>query len=449
MSAAESSGARAAAHAWLLRVRAGSEHMDFSPGNTPELDALDGRERGLAFELVTGTVKRRNSLDAVLDRFSKTSVKRTPAAVREALRLGAFQLLYLDRVPAHAAVDESVSLVSRAGKPTRGYVNAVLRKVASDGKAALADLTTGETTAALALRHSHPEWMVKLLVDELGADEAEAMLAAGNRAPERCLRVNPAAGDDLPGLLAADGVETSAAPLVAGALLYDGAPLQTSRAFRDGLVTPQSQGSQLAGLAALGGAPAATDVADLCAAPGTKTSQLALALPGARVVALDSDPRRVDAMRANLARQHVENAEVVLGDALAPFGDERRFALVLVDAPCTGFGTLASRPDLRWRRKPADVARLAKLQCALVRRAGELAAPGAAVTYAVCTITRAETLGVLDEVLADGGWLLDDLGAEFPQAAHPRHAACLLTSPSRHGTSGFFVARLRREGASG
>ena len=346
MSAAGGGGARTAAHAWLLRARTGGEHMDFSPGNTPELEGLETRERALAFELVTGTVKRRNSLDAVLDRFSKTPVKRTPAPVREALRLGAFQLLYLDRVPAHAAVDESVRLVSGAGKPTRGYVNAVLRRVAADGAAVLDELGRGDSTAALALRHSHPEWMVKLLVSELGADEAEAVLAAGNRPAERCLRVNPGAGADLPEMLAADGVVTSPAPLVEGALLFDGAPVQASRAFAQGLVTPQSQGSQLVGLGALGGAAAATSVADLCAAPGTKTAQLALALPHARVVAIDSDPRRVAAMRLNLARQHVENVEIVLGDALQPLADERQ------RLRSASWSTRRAPASARWPRGP-------------------------------------------------------------------------------------------------
>ena len=479
---ADISPSRVAAQTVLVRLRSGSTHIDLSFAGLPELQGLSPRDRGLAFELITGTIKRRNSLDAVIDRFSRMPIKRADAHVRAALRLGAFQLLYLDRVPAHAAVSESVALVEAAGKAGKGYVNAVLRKVAKDGRETLAKLSTGKTTAALALRHSHPEWIVKLLVNEFGGVAAEEIMAADNRPAERCLRVNPGVdADELAASLAADGLETRPALLVPGALLYEGAPPQASSAFAAGLVTPQSQGSQLVGLVALAGAPAATSVADLCAAPGTKTAQIALALPQAQVLALDNDPARISETRANLARQHAANVEIVTGDALQPLssealqslsgealqplpvdtlqsspGDvpqppssgERRFDLVLVDAPCSGLGTLASRADLRWRRKPADVARLAKLQTALLRRAADLVVPGGCVTYAVCTMIKAETLDVLDAVLADGGWELDDLGSEWPAAAHPKRGGCLLTLPSRHATSGFFIARLRRAAAN-
>jgi 16S rRNA (cytosine967-C5)-methyltransferase len=430
----------------LVRLRSGGDHIDLSYCGLPELRALAPRDRGLAFELVTGTIKHRNSLDAVLDHFSRVSVKRAPGPERAALRLGAFQLLYLDRVPAHAAVGESVALVGAGGAASKGYVNAVLRKVASTGAEVLVSLSAGDTTAALALRHSHPEWIVKLLVNEFGRAAAENLLAAANQPGERCLRINPGVPvAEVLASLSRDGVAAQAATFVDGAFRYEGAPLQASQAFAAGWVTPQSQGSQLVGRVAVDGARTATSVADLCAAPGTKTAQIALALPQARVLALDNHAARCAEMRVNLARQQVTNVEVVVGDALEPQADgERRFDLVLVDAPCTGLGTLASRADLRWRRKPADVARLAKLQTALLRRAGDLVADGGCVTYAVCTMTRAETLAVVDAVLGDGGWQLDDLGRQWPAAADPRRGGCLLTLPSRHNTSGFFIARLRR-----
>jgi 16S rRNA (cytosine967-C5)-methyltransferase len=445
------SPARAAAHAALLRVRAASGHLEPAADGLPELEGLRARDRALAYELVTGVIKRRNTLDAVLDRFSRGPLKRSAPAVIEALRLGAFQMLFLDRVPAHAAVGESVELVTAQGKGPRGYVNALLRRVAASGTAVLAELSAGDSTAALALRFSHPEWVVKLFVEELGRDEAIQLLTVDNLPGERCLRVNPDHDQtEIVARLSADGIIARPAPLVGGALLYEGAPLHSSAAFAQGWVSPQSQGSQLVGRVALGRAFSATAVADLCAAPGAKTAQIALALPQARVLALDSDPRRIGALRANLARQHVANVDVALGDALQPLpGGDRLFDSVLVDAPCTGFGTLASRPDLRWRRKPADVARLATLQAALLRRAASLVAPGGVVTYAVCTITRAETLEVLDRVLSGGGWQLDDLGREFAAVQDRRQGACLLTLPSHHGTSGFFIARLRRVAGSG
>ncbi|HJW74388.1 MAG TPA: hypothetical protein VJ787_01785, partial [Thermoleophilia bacterium] len=180
----------------------------------------------------------------------------------------------------------------------------------------------------------------------------------------------------------------------------------------------------------------------------------AAAWPATCVVAVEADEARAAGLRANLARQRLEEVRVVVADVLdlSPEFDGR-FSAVLLDPPCTGLGTLASRPDLRWRHRPGDVKRLADLQHRLLERAAGLVEPGGALTYSVCTITNAETLGVIDPFLARGGWTLDDLSAAYPRFAHPRRGGPLLTLPSRDHTSGFFIARLRRgrgvEGGAG
>ena len=223
-------------------------------------------------------------------------------------------------------------------------------------------------------------------------------------------------------------------------MLLDGAALESSAAFRDGLVTPQSRGSQLAAAIAAAGAGDAAGgrAADLCAAPGGKTSQLAALLPGWQVLAVDDEPHRVTALRANLARLGAREVEVAERDVLTMGADpaqQGRYDLVLLDAPCSGLGTLASRPDLRWRRRAGDVARLAELQQSLLGAAAALVAPGGTLTYSVCTIARAETLEVVERFIARGGgdgetgppaaWELDDLGA-----ALPRTRATPATAPS-------------------
>lgn len=442
--------ARTAALKALLRLRTQGDRADDSLAALPELDALDDRDRALANELVVGTVKRRGSLDAVLAAFATAPLSRTDGRVLETLRLAAFQLLFLDRVPAYAVVDDAVAQVKKRGARTQGFVNAVLRHVAAEGRARFAALSEGDATRAWSIRYSAPEWLVRLLRAELGDGAAARFLAAAAEPPERCLRLNGIRGDRAAArrALAAAGFTSDGIPGLPDALLYDGPPLERSAPFRDGLVTPQSRGSQVAGLAAAAAVPPGAAVLDLCAAPGTKTAQLAAALPHARLTAVDVDEARLERMRANLARLGATGVDVLAADALAlPESFGGAFDAVLLDAPCSGLGTLASRPDVRWRRREADVARLAQLQRRLIRRAAACVRPGGLLTYAVCTLPRAETVAVVDALLAEGGWALDDLGAAWPELRHPLAGACLLVLPPDHGASGFFVARLRREAA--
>ena len=417
-----------------------------------------------------GTIKRRNSLDRVIAAFSSASSARLRPDVREALRLGAFQLLYLDRVPAHAAVNDAVELAKRHGQRTGSFVNAVLRRVAADGRAELARLSAADSTEALALRYSHPDWLVALWAHELGAKAAAELMTADNLPAERCVRVNRLRAT-LAEAQRRSGrrrhhraarhrpVAASSSRATPDALLLEGAALESSAAFRDGLVTPQSRGSQLAAAIAAAGAGDAGvgRAADLCAAPGGKTSQLAALLPGWQVLAADDEPHRVTALRANLARLGAHEVEVAERDVLTMAADpeqQGRYDLVLLDAPCSGLGTLASRPDLRWRRRAGDVARLAALQQSLLDAAAALVAPGGTLTYSVCTIARAETLEVVERFISRGGedgepgrplaWELDDLGAGYPDLRHAGNGAFVQTLPSRDQTTGFFVARLRR-----
>jgi 16S rRNA (cytosine967-C5)-methyltransferase len=447
------SPARAAAWRALLRLAAGTGRLDESLASFPELEGLSDRDRGLANELVTGTVKRRVSLDAVLGAFTKAPLKTADKEVLEALRLAAFQLVFLDRVPAYAVVDDAVALLAGKDKRVRGFVNAVLRKVSEHGRESFAVLADGDGARAWSVRHSCPVWLVKLLRRELGDEATEGFLGAANAAPERCLRVNPLRGT-MPGVrksLAAAGYATEGLSGLPSALIYDGPPLERSLPFAEGLVTPQSRGSQVAGLVAAAGAGPRARVLDLCAAPGTKTAQLAAELHEAHLTAVDLDEGRLAVMRENLTRLGVADTEIVHADALElPAAYGASFDAVLLDAPCSGLGTLASRPDLRWQRREADIARLAQLQRRLLREAARCVRPGGALTYAVCTLPRLETVDAVEALLATGGWSTDDLGAQWPGLAHPAAGGFLLCLPPDDGGSGFFIARLRRSpGAAG
>ncbi len=453
-STAAASPARVAAFAALRRVRSSGARLDESLASLPELRTLDPRDRGLANELIIGTVKRRGSIDAVLGAFTKAPLRDADPAVRDALRLAAFQLLFLDRVPAYAVVDDAVAMVSRKGRKAGGFVNAVLRRVAADGRAKLAELGEGADTRAWSVRLSYAPWLVKLVRRDLGDAAADRYLAAANAPPERCLRVNHLRGG-MPAArvtLGEAGYTTKGVAGLPDALLYEGPPLEPSAPFRDGLVTPQSRGSQIAGLVAAAGVsePAAA-VLDLCAAPGAKTSQLAALLPGARrLTAVELDEERAGELRRNLDRLGATGVDVVPGDVLhLPASYDEAYDAVLLDAPCSGLGTLASRADVRWRRRAADVPRLGELQKHLLQRAAATVKPGGALTYAVCTVTRAETLDVAATLLRLEGWAADDLGAVWPHLAHPAAGGYLLVLPPDGGSSAFFIARFRRGDAPG
>ncbi len=465
MAAAAVAPARAAAFEVLLRQARARGPFDLTGDLGEGFAGLDARDRALAFELVTGTIKRRLTLDRVIAAFARSEARHTPVEVRESLRLAAFQLLFLERVPDHAVVSDAVQLVKGRGRRSAAFVNAVLRRIAEEGAAVYARLSEGSSAEALAARYSHPDWLAGLLVAEMGREAAEALMAADNQPAERCLRVNGlrATPAQARASLAADGVTTTGAPRgedTPEALLFAGAPLHATAAFRDGLVTPQSRGSQLVGRVAAAGVRAGgrRTIADLCAAPGGKTAFLAALLPDWDITAVDDDAGRVAELRANLARLGVTRVQVVESEVEEFTGDggpAAGYGLVLLDAPCSGLGTLASRADLRWRRKAGDVQRLAALQARLLAAAGRLVDRGGTLTYSVCTLSRAETIDVVEGFLsaplaepggAPSSWELDDLGEGYPAYRHPGNGACLQTLPSRDGTTGFFIARFRRVG---
>jgi 16S rRNA (cytosine967-C5)-methyltransferase len=342
-------------------------------------------------QIAYGTVQRVRPLDHAIDILGRRPVRKLDPPVRAALRMGAYQLGYLESVPPHAAANESVELVRGAGlERAVAFTNAVMRRLGEGIGSLLAGLEE-DTPAAAALKHSYPDWVAETWWREWDADDALALMRAQNEPPERVLR-EPAGGLKAP--------------------------------------WPQSRGSQLAGAAV--GAQPGERVLDLCAAPGGKATQLVAA--GAQVVAVEKHPGRARELEENAARLGAE-LTVVNADALELPDGLDGFDRVLVDAPCSGLGVLNSRPDLRWRAHP-----LPELQLDLLRVAAERVRPGGSVTYSVCTINRAENEDVVDAC----GLPSEDLGGEFPEFRHPRRPEALITLPHVHGTSGFFIARLRR-----
>ncbi len=412
--------AREVAFQVVVRVFEDGAWADRAFRSAAEAAGLDERDRAFAMELAYGTVRLVRPLDHAIELLGRRPLARLDVPVRAALRLGAYQLAYAGSVPAHAAVDESVELVRRAGlERAVGFANAVLRRLAAGIDEVLASL--GEATPAqAALRHSYPDWVAETWWRELGEEEALALMRAQNGPAETAVRVNRRKVADSAALAGERFLD------LPDALRVDRVPADW---LERGLVWPQSRGSQLAGLVV--GSRPGERVLDLCAAPGGKATQLA-----GDVVAVDLDEGRARELERVAMRLGAANVRVVHADGLALPPELADFDRALVDAPCSGLGTLASRPDLRWRAKP-----LPELQLALARAAAERVRPGGTIVYAVCTINAAENELVVDAL----GLPADDLGAEWPAYRHPRRPEFLLTLPHRHGTSGFFVARVRRQ----
>jgi 16S rRNA (cytosine967-C5)-methyltransferase len=409
--------AREVAFQVVRRVFEDEAYADRAFRAAAEAARLDERDRAFAMQLAYGTVQRVRTLDHAIDRLGRRPVYKLDPPVVASLRLGAYQLAFMDGVPPHAAANESVELVRAAGlERAVAFTNAVMRRLAEGIDELLASLP--ETTPAeAALRHSYPDWIAEAFWGEFGPADALALMAAQNQPPPTVVRVT-ARGAGLPG---------ERDPEISTALTVNRIPPEW---IAEGLAWPQSRGSQLAALAV--GAQPGERILDVCAAPGGKAMQLAEIAE--EIVAIELHEGRARELEDTAARFGLANLRVVHADALELDPSLTGFDRVLVDAPCSGLGVLASRPDLRWRAEP-----LPDLQRRLLEVAAERVRPGGTITYSVCTVTHAETEDVVDAA----GLPLDDLGADWPAFRHPRRPEALLTLPHVHRTSGFFTARMR------
>ncbi len=410
---------------------------------TAEAAGLTPRDRSLAMSLAFGTVQRRATLDYVAQRLCSRPLSSIEPGALAALRLGLLQILFLDGIAEHAAVHESVELAKRASRGGAGLVNAVLRRATREGPALLRALSD-ETPREAATLHSVPVWLAELWWRELGADRARALLARVNDPAESALRVNTLVSslDVVRAELPARVV-----PELPEALVLDRPfDVQGSELFRRGAIMAQSRASMLVARAL---APKPGDrVLDLCAAPGAKTTHIgALLADDGELTAVERNPGRARALSATLARMHVDCARVVVADARYELAAGQRCDAVLVDPPCSGLGTLQSRPDLRWRTSPERIAELSVLQAQVLSTGADATAPGGTLVYSVCTISREESVAVVERLLRERPeFVVEDLGGLLPGAGP---GPFLQTFPDRDGTDGFFIARLRRRNGLG
>lgn len=410
---------------------------------------LAGRERGQAQRLAYGTVQRRGTIDAALERLVERPLRKVDPPVLAGLRLGAYELLFADATPAHAAVDQAVELVKRAGAAhASGFANAVLRRLGNERDSLRESLLGDDSTPeAAAIAHSAPLWLAQMWWRELGPEDARSLLAACNEPPELAYRVNTLRTTPesvLERLAAASATAHPAAPLQplrsgatygpcgsisrTGSEGRAGAPEMivvegptgdvVPELVAAGELTPQSRGSAAA-VEVLDPQPG-EHVLDLCAGPGIKTGQIAARMGDrGEIFSVESDPRRAEEVVEQARRLGLRSVSVIEADATEPgmVGFDR----VLLDAPCSDLGALASRPDARWRKSPATIERLAELQRQLLDRARAALRPGGTLVYATCTISERES-AVLE-------------GAEYR----------VQLRPDRDRTTGFFIGRWKRD----
>ena len=446
--------ARLAAYRALRDVLEGS---DLPAALARVRDSLqDDRDRALVTELTGGVLRWMAALDAIIEWIAGRPTTRLDAEVLAVLRLGAYQILYLDRVPAAAAVDESVTLVKRAGKSSAaGLVNAVLRRVArveppwplppEPARGA----SRAEMLAYLSVTCSHPEWLVMRWLDRIGMAATKVRVRFNNRSPALTLRANRlrVTRTELARQLARHGVETVPTRFAGDGLqVVAGNPLRTPLAGC-GLFGIQDEASQL--VAELTSPQPGECVLDACAAPGGKTIALASAVGEAGVVvAGDLRAARVRLLRSTIEETGARRVRLIRHDLRRP-PFQPVFDCVLVDAPCSGLGTLRRDPEIRWRRQDTDLARYASEQHHLLAQAAGIVRPGGRVVYATCSSEPEENDEVIQRFLAEQSEF--DLvhpgrleGVSTGVRAVVTAQGCLTTTPEDHDLEGFFGAILKR-----
>jgi len=412
----------------------------------------DDRDRALAMEIVTGTVRWQRSLDHLIVHFARRTLQKIDSDVLSILRLSLYQLLHLDRVPAAAIVDDAVDLTRAARKSSAGgFVNAVLRETARQRNRlplpprAADGGDRAQALAYLGVTHSHPDWLVARWLDRYGFADAERWVHFNNESPQLTVRANTlrTTRTQLTATLEADGVDTAPTRYAPHGLhVTAGNPL---RHTPDGSFVVQDEASQLVclALAALPG----HSVLDLCASPGGKTTAVAGDMLGrGTIVACDVRERRMRLLHDTVRTTAVPNVRLVQIDSQGqlPFG--RSFDRVLVDAPCSGLGTLRRDPDIKWRRTERELPELAARQRLLLARAAAAVAPGGRLVYATCSSEPEENEQVVDAFLADHGEFAPvDLHRDLPPALDALVDAhgSLRTSPMV-GLEAFYAAALVR-----
>lgn len=414
-------------------------------------------DRGFITELAYGTLRTLNTLDWVLARFLKQPIGKLPAWIRNILRMGVYQILYMAKVPDSAACNESVNLAKNHGHAgTVKLVNGVLRNVVrSRDQIAYPDIDK-DPVQSISLRYSHPEWLVARWVEEFGASDAEKLCQANNEIPPNAVRTNTlkTSRAELQKDLAGEGIDSREGSFAPETLVIDGfKSVGAIAAHRTGLFMVQDEGSTLVGHA-VNPVPGSL-VIDACSAPGGKSTHLAQLMKNqGRIISCDIHSHKMKLIEENAARLGITIIEpVVMNAAELDRHCREKADYILVDAPCSGLGVLRRRPEIRWRKQPKEITELHRLQLQILLSAAKCLKDGGIMVYSTCTVTHEENIDVINEFLQQcGDFQLDSLVGHLPEGLRQMPGTETLTKgyiqffPHVHGTDGFFIARLKKRG---
>ncbi len=435
----------------LSKVETRKAYADHLLDHTFRTVFLTAPDRALLNELTNGTLRWRGRLDAQLGGFLRRPLHDSEPFIRNLLRLTLYQLSFLDRIPDYAAVNDAVELAkAHGGEKAAGFVNGVLRNFLRGHKElSKPDAKTG-AISALAGYWSHPDWLIKRWQDYIGVEEIEALLKANNEAAPLVLRANHLKNTraSLLTLLQSESVDASPTPWSPqGIVVQSKIPVNQLPGFRDGRFQIQGEASQL--VAYLLDPQPGERILDACAAPGGKTTHIAeMMTDQGEVLATDISIQGLKRLEDNATRLGLNSIRVFHADAngAIPDAPTEPFDRILVDAPCSGFGTLRSHPEIKWNRVEQDIQRLSRLQRRILARAAGYLKTGGILVYSTCTLTRDENEAAVEEFLASRNeFVLDDAASYLPgQSRNMVRGRYFMALPHRHNTDGFFAARLRK-----
>lgn len=442
----------------LVKVAKSGAYSNLQLNRTLQEANLQRADAGLVTELVYGTIQRQATLDYWLAQFVAKGLQKLEPWVHQLLRMSAYQLMYLDRIPSHAAVNEAVTLAKKRGHAgIASMVNGVLRNIDRNRERLKpSDIQASSPAAAIALRHSYPEWLVIRWIEAFGEDTAEAICAAGNEAPHASIRVNllRSSREQLLGQLREAGVTAEPSTIApAGIVVARGGNLTDMDGFRDGLWSIQDESSMLVAEAV---APKeGMKVLDCCAAPGGKSAHMAELMGGkGKVWASDLHAHKRELIVNLTERLKLRNVEAIIGDAMQ-LGE--RFApgsmdVVLLDAPCSGFGVIRRKPEIKWTKTDGDIAEIAAIQRQLLNAVCDLVKPGGTLVYSTCTIEAQENEGQVARFLRehpefelDGNWPTPIVKRlREANIIGPDFSGQVQLLPQHFGSDGFYIARMVR-----
>ncbi len=435
----------------LIRVETKKRHPDdLLTAAFKKYRSLTDRDRAFLTELVYGTLRWRGKIDWVISQFSKVGTERMERVIFHILRLGVYQLLFLTKTPHRATVNESVILARKLkNKEAAGFVNALLRRIIREGLAGCAVKGEGTPQEILAVEQAFPLWAVDKLWNLWGENETRAFLEASNRPAPLTLRVNTLKTDraNLMDRLARQGLSVSPTSYSPDGIVLDNAPPVSKIPFLEsGYYQLQDEAAQL--IAYMVEPKPGETILDACAAPGAKTTQLGQLMGNrGRIYALDISGTRMRLLRESCRRMGVTNVTALRRDATFPISlsEAKEFDAILIDVPCTGWGTIRRNPDIKWKTGYKDIARMASIQRKILDNLAGLLRKGGRMVYSTCTVYPEENQGVVDGFLGEAGDFSLDT-RRLPPLADPLwdERGFLRTVPHQHGMDGFFAARLVR-----